>query len=433
MWLSPGLIGSRLIDQQTKAVAWGAFGLGALSPNSAAGARLLALPMTPDKPLRELRDNVVADGALDRVVVNFFGFPVQLNAYYNILRTLGVGGYRDQGLVEAGIVDYGDRHFTCFQFAYDWRRDIVESAQALDAFLQQRREYVQQEIAKRFGIINYNVKFDLVAHSMGSVVARYYLRYGGADLPADSSLPEVTWAGSKYVDNLVMIAPPNAGAAETIVNLVDGIKLSIITPHYSPAILGTMPSIYQLLPRSRHQALIDPSGTTVADIFDPNLWQKNRWGLNNPDYDQVLQQLLPTISDAEERRRIARDHQRKSLLRAKQFTMAMDQPASPPASLQLLLVAGDAEKTPAVVQFNNSGDVQIVETAPGDGTVLRRSALLDERITRRLETRLQSPIDWTRVLFLFADHRGLTDNPEFTDNLLYFLLERPRPQQPAQH
>jgi pimeloyl-ACP methyl ester carboxylesterase len=424
----PGLIGSRLVDSESGAVAWGAFGLGQLSPNSAAGAQLIALPMAPDRRLRELRDNVVPDGALDRVVVNFLGFPVQLNAYYNILRTLGAGGYRDQGLAEAGAVDYGERHFTCFQFAYDWRRDIVESAQALDVFIQDRRRYVQAQIAKRFGITDHPVKFDLVAHSMGSLVARYYLLYGGADLPADGSLPQVTWAGAEAIEHLVMIGPPNAGSVEALIDLVDGIKLSWLLPHYPAVVLGTMPAIYQLLPRSRHQALLDPSGQPIKDIFDPLLWQSNRWGLADPTQDALLAALLPDITDPDARQAIALEHQRKALARARQFTAAMDQPATPPPGLKLLLVAGDAEETPKIVQFDRSGALKVVETGPGDGTVLRASTLLDERTAQRLQTRLQSPLaPGTQVVFLFADHRGLTENPEFTDNLLYFLLESPRP------
>ena len=124
----PGILGSRLVDEETHTVAWGAFGLGQVDPDSPEGARMLALPMAQGTPLSQLKDDVHSDGALDRVVVNFMGFPVQLNAYYNILRTLGVGGYRDQQLAEAMVVNYGDKHYTCFQFAYDWRRDIVESA-----------------------------------------------------------------------------------------------------------------------------------------------------------------------------------------------------------------------------------------------------------------------------------------------------------------
>ena len=94
---------------------------------------------------------------------------------------------------QAGAIDYGEDHYTCFQFDYDWRRDIVESAQRLHAFVLKKRRYVQEEIRKRFIVSDADVRFDLVAHSMGGLVARYYLRYGAADLPADGSLPPLTW------------------------------------------------------------------------------------------------------------------------------------------------------------------------------------------------------------------------------------------------
>ena len=41
----PGLLGSKLIDQESGAVVWGAFGLGQVDPNTKTGARLVALPM----------------------------------------------------------------------------------------------------------------------------------------------------------------------------------------------------------------------------------------------------------------------------------------------------------------------------------------------------------------------------------------------------
>ena len=148
----PGLMGSRLIEGKSGKVVWGAFGLGQVNPNTAEGARLIALPMQPQTALRAAQDSVLPDGALDRYVVNFIGFPVELNAYYNILSALGVGGYRDQGLSQAGVIDYGDLHFTCFQFDYDWRRDIVENAQALDRFIQEKTDYVKTEIKRRYGI-----------------------------------------------------------------------------------------------------------------------------------------------------------------------------------------------------------------------------------------------------------------------------------------
>ena len=73
----------------------------------------------------------------------------------------------------------------------------------------------------------------------------------------------------------------------------------------------------------------------------------------------------------------------------------------------------------------DTGELQVTEKAPGDGTVLRTSALMDERVGRDRATRLESPIDWHRVTFLFKDHLGLTADPTFSDNLLFLLLEQP--------
>jgi pimeloyl-ACP methyl ester carboxylesterase len=422
----PGLLGSKLVDQESGAVVWGAFGFGQVDPNIETGARLVALPMDKGKRLDDLRDSTAPDGALDRVVFNFLGFPVELNAYYNILRTLGVGGYRDQGLAEAGAVDYGERHFTCFQFDYDWRRDIAETARELDRFIKEKTRYVQEETEKRFGITLAEVKFDIVTHSMGGLVARYYVRYGDADLPDDGSLPELTWAGARHVDHLVMIGPPNGGALDAFLNLVNGASPATLFPHYPAAVIGTMPAVYQLLPRSRHRPLLDDQGSPAPDIYDPGLWQSKGWGLADPDQGKVLKMLLPDIASAEKRRAIALNHQRKALLRAKQFTAALDVPANPPPSLKLFLIAGDAEETKKAAQFSAKGRITVTETGPGDGTVLRSSALMDERVATDLKTRLVSPIQWDQVLFVFSDHLGITKDPAFADNLLYFLLESPR-------
>ena len=68
----------------------------------------------------------------------------------------------------------------------------------------------------------------------------------------------------------------------------------------------------------------------------------------------------------------------------------------------------------------------MIETAPGDGTVLRSSALMDERVGRSWKPQLVSPIHWTQVFFLFQDHLGLTQDPALTDNMPYLLLEDPR-------
>ncbi len=422
----PGLMGSKLVDQNSGKTVWGAFGLGQVDPNTSEGARLVALPMVPGQPLRELHDNVQSAGALDRIVFNFLGFPLQLNAYYHILQTLGVGGYRDEALGIAGAIDYGEGHYTCFQFDYDWRRDIVESAKNLDRLIQEKTRYVQEETEKRFGIKLEKVKFDIVAHSMGGLVARYYLRYGAVDLPEDGSLPKLTWAGARHVDHLILIGTPNAGSLGSLQNLISGVSLETLFPHYSAAVLGTMPSMYELLPRGRHVPLLRANGQPVDDLFDPELWKNQQWGLADPEQDHILKLLLPEVESREQRLEIALDHQAKALRRARQFAAAIDVPAKPPDSLKLLLIAGDAEETKMTAQINPEGGVKIVKTGPGDGTVLRSSALMDERMADNRQSRLISPIHWSQVHFIFSDHLGLTKTPAFTDNVLYFLLESPR-------
>ncbi|MFQ6022001.1 MAG: hypothetical protein ACE5NW_04715 [Acidiferrobacterales bacterium] len=425
----PGILGSRLKDSDSGDIVWGAFGPGSANPKNPADARLIALPMREGVPLHELRDSIRPDGALDRVNITFAGLRVQLKAYFYMLSTLGAAGYRDDQLGESGAVDYGKRHYTCFQYDYDWRRDIVESAQRLHEFILEKRAYVQAETEKRYGIKNLDVKFDIVAHSMGGLVARYYLRYGTADLPADGSLPPLTWAGSRYVENLVVVATPNAGSIDALINLIEGRKVAPLLPKYQPAILGTMPSVYQLLPRTRHAPLVEvfDSGNQVRDVYDPALWEQLGWGLADPDQDSVLQMLLPDVKDRALRRQIALDHQRKALQRAKQFAAAMDVPAALPDGVSLFLIAGDAVPTEAEVAIDaGNSAISVVSNAPGDGTVLRSSALMDERVGSKRRGRLQSPIDWTNVQFLFRDHLGLTKDPAFTDNLLFYLFERPR-------
>ncbi|MCZ6597696.1 MAG: hypothetical protein O7B99_08670 [Planctomycetota bacterium] len=422
----PGILGSKLVDDETGTVVWGAFEGDYANPNRPAGARLFSIPMAEGVPLSELRDGVRSAGALERVRVHLIGLPIFMNAYIHILEALGVGSYRDQQLAEAGAIDYGPGHFTCFQFDYDWRRDLVEGAQQLHAFILEKKSYVVEEMEKRYGIVDADVKFDIVAHSMGGVLTRYYLRYGAADLPADGSAPEVTWAGADHVERAILVAPPNAGSAQSVMDLVEGRDFGFFLPRYDPVILGTLPAVYQLLPRSRHGAVVDTRGRPVEDVFAPELWESMGWGLADPDRDHVLRRLLPHVESASDRRRIALDHQRKCLERAARFTAAVDTPAEPPAGLQLYVFVGDAVPTPSVVGVGLDGDVRVVARGPGDGTVLRSSALMDERVGRPWEARLVTPIRWEQVFFLFTDHLGLTEDPSFTDNVLYLLLEDPR-------
>ena len=425
--LIPGVLGSKLTHTPSGQTVWGAFSGDFANPETPAGARLVALPMEEDAPLATLRDSVRPDGALDQVKLDILGLPIKLGAYVDILRSLGIGGYRDESGA-LGDIDYGDEHFTCFQFDYDWRRSNAENAQRLHAFIQQKRAYVQREYARRFGVEDYDVQFDIVAHSMGGLLTRYYLRYGPQALPADGTLPTLNWAGTRFVEQAVLVGTPSAGSANALDQLVHGKHISRFVPDYAPAILGTMPATYELLPRGRHGALVDAADTSVVidSLLAPSFWTRMEWGLAAPDQDPVLQQLLPHHDSRAARRQVALDHLTKSLRHARQFTAALDTPAPRPDSLTLMLIAGDAEETRARLQVDRrTGTLAELDTAPGDGTVLRQSALMDERTNANWSPTLVSPVDWSHVTFLFAEHIEMTSDPAFTDNLLYYLLVHP--------
>jgi hypothetical protein len=162
------------------------------------------------------------------------------------------------------------------------------------------------------------------------------------------------------------------------------------------------------------------------DFMNVEFWIDRGWGLADPDQDAVLELLLPEIDTAAARRKIALDHLEKALARAERIALALDVPAERPEGLDLYLVAGDAEPTEALLAVDlRTGQLKTLQHGPGDGTVSRSSALMDERLAEAdSRDRLRTPIDWTHVSFIFNDHLGLTKDPVFIDNLLFLLLER---------
>lgn len=403
----PGFLGSRLVDADSGAVIWGAVGGNYADPATPEGAQLLALSLRDEVP----SPNVRPDGALDSF--RLLALPVRLKPYWEILRALGEAGYRDEDLSRE--VDYGGEHLTSFQFAYDWRLDNAENARRLHDFILDKAAYCRADRRRR-GLPAGEVRFDLISHSMGGLLARYYLRYGPQPLPADGSLPELTWEGARHVERAILVAPPNAGAVLVALTMIRGVRHAPGMPFYDAVINGTFPAAYQLLPRARQDAVIDAGDPSRSlDLFDPELWERTGWGLAARDKDQLLAWLLPDVDDAEERRRLALAYQRRMLARADQFQRALDLPVSPPAGTELFLLAGDSIDTPSVMAVDpESGEVEIVARAPGDGRVTRASA------------GGPAAIAWQEVAFTSRKHSRMSGGRAFADRVADWLLELPR-------
>ncbi len=418
----PGILGSRLVDEPTGDKVWGEMGPTGANPFRTSTLTELALPMRHGVPLRQLRDKVHSDGPLDEMIFKFFGVPLRVNAYGQILAAMGVGGYRDQDIHGSSEVDYGSEHFTCFQFDYDWRRDISETASDLHRFIEEKEAYTRQQYRERYGIENADIQFDIVAHSMGGLVTRYYLRYGDQVLPDDGSAPKLTWAGTDKVGRAILIGTPNAGSTKTINEMKDGMQLASFLPRFPPAVIGTMPAAYQLLPRTRNLALVNAKGEAL-DVLDPETWTRFKWGLADPKQDRQLKKLLPN-TNAAQRRRIALDHQFKCLVRARQFHDSMDVPAALPPGIEMHLYAGDAKETlDVLVADTTKGKIIKEKMAAGDGTVTRTSAVSEERDAEGVRYN----IPWNSKTFLSSDHIGLTRDRTFVDNVLSRMLEHSSP------
>jgi len=436
----PGILGSKLIDPENQKSVWGIFDDNFIDTTDPENLPALALPLYDGQKFHVNGPQAIPNGALANLRFRVLGLPQQQQAYAGILTTLGAGGFIDEDLHSPKKVDWGKHHFTCFQFDYDWRLSNAKNAAALHKFILEKKRYVQQKSLELHGKARPNLKFNIVAHSMGGLLARYYLRHGAQDLPADSSLPSLNWAGARHVDHLIMVGTPNSGSVLAFQDLLNGQKfipdwqrflLSIKLPKLSPAALNTFPSIFELMPRPRHEAVLNSADNTPLDLYDPELWESSGWGILNPSQHYSISALLPNVSSPQERAKIAQAHLRYQLKRARQFHRSIDRPASPPKGLNISLIAGDARPTPRQIKIDLlSGKRTDNDYTPGDGIVLRSSTLADERVgsskKKQHNAKLISPIDFHRIIFLPEEHLQLTNSATFTDNLLYQLLVDPK-------
>jgi pimeloyl-ACP methyl ester carboxylesterase len=246
--LIPGILGSKLCERATGKTVWG-------DRWSYSNFSELALPaqFNPDQLPH------TSCGLIDSV--NILG-PFQVHQYDDLLHTLGRLGYRENA--------------NLFVFDYDWRLSNRVSADKLNSFLQQKIPTGQ---------------FDIVAHSMGGVVAKVWMAdYGGAS----------------RVGALVTFGTPHLGSASTFRTLDEGWGFwkNMVARGLGQVreTAMTFPSLYELLPSYPRCCGFRSNASSQPDYFNPftaSVWQRFRWmpaSFASPERRAWLQRTLTDAS-----------------------------------------------------------------------------------------------------------------------------------------
>lgn len=305
-------------------------------------------------------------------------------------------------LVAAGYVDAdrplpeGRAYANLFRFHCDPKLDIPGNAAKLHEFLTGLRARLQKEIETNFKRPGYDVRFDLVAPGACGQLARYYLRFGEQQLPANGiSLPLLDWRGAKLADKVILIAPPCDGTLEMLTGLVDG-RISC-------------PAAFQLLPGANAGTVryADAPAGPALDLFDPAVWRANRW--KAPDSIDTL------------------------LRRARQFRSAMEIPSQPPKNVALFLFAGNSVPTASLLLVDRAtGRLSVAGSAPGDGRTTVASARFDRRGAEAKLPFSQSPVLWQSVTHLPGKFSEILASDRLWDDVRYDLLMFPTDRQREQ-
>ncbi|HYP52042.1 MAG TPA: hypothetical protein VEQ42_00795, partial [Pyrinomonadaceae bacterium] len=372
----------------------------------------------------------------------------EVYVYYELLRALrDFAGYRE-GNWDNPAAD-GDRD-TYYVFAYDWRRDNVETAR----LLVRRVEELKRKLNRP------DLRFNVVAHSMGGLVARYAAMYGDRDLPAGDEPPRPDWAGASAVNSVFMMGTPNEGSAEAFATLLEGYSVTEglrrrvrLLNKLSREDAFTVPSIFQLLPHGHTARFLDENLRAVElDLYDPEVWRRYRWAaVNDENFRARFAQGKAGDEDAARHRNSLAEldaYFAAVLARARRFHEALDTSAvfaDPPVALYAF--GGDCEETlnaPVILRdekkqawltltqprsFRRADgtrarrrDVTRAMYEPGDGRVTRRSLLGEDLGEPRASQLFDTPLPIAYATFVCDLHSELQKNKTLQDNALTLLV-----------
>ncbi len=420
----PGLLGSELINKNNEDTVW--FNLQRSKTDD------LRLPISTN--IAANHDSLVPGDILRTVKLLKF-FP-ETEIYERLTDALeNTGGYTEGKWDAPTETGYEDTYYV---FPYDWRRDNVENARLLIRRINELKLKLKKP----------NLKFNIIAHSMGGLIARYAARFGDADLPGGTRPIKPTWAGAKDINKIFMVGTPNQGAISALDSLINGLELlnakGINLPfvqELSKYDVFTIPSAYQLLPHTGTARVFDENLKPLKiDLYNPLTWEKYGWtAYSDPDFAKQF--------SAEEQKQ-AKAYFRVVLSRAKRLEQALDSNISRKSPVSLYLLGGDCKPTlDAIIIYRNakknrwetifhpksfersdgtkveSKDLETLFYAPGDGVVTQRS-FLSSPIAAKLDIKksaLPSAFLAKDISFVCEVHNKLTGNPKIQSDLLGIL------------
>lgn len=261
--LIPGLSGSELRHSETNERVW--------FKTFKSKSEDLRLPLLADPT--KMRDKLIATDVLREVKLGIFP---GVDIYGGFIKAMEIrGGYKEEKFDAPSADGYKD---SLYVFAYDWRLDNVENAKLLIKRLDGLRKHFKRP----------NLKFDVVAHSMGGIISRYAAMYGDADVLNGNAKLQPTWAGGRYFDNIILIGTPNEGASNALSSLVNGFAfggLRIDLPFVqdtSKYLVFSVPASFQLLPAPGSlRAFDDKLEPLEIDLYDTKTWKKYGWDVTN--------------------------------------------------------------------------------------------------------------------------------------------------------
>ena len=421
----PGILGSELINPKTGERVW----------PSAFRTSQEGLPISPN--LEANRDDLIPGKIVE--TAKLARLLPEVYVYRDLLEALRrYAGYRE-GDWENPAAD-GDRD-TFYVFAYDWRRDNVGNARELIRGLQRLKDKLKR----------HDLKFNVVAHSMGGLIARYAAMYGDADLPVGDAPIQPTWNGAAHIGKIVMIGVPNEGSADAFATLVEGYSVTEGLRRRVPLLnklaaedAARDPSVFQLMPHAAAVRFLDENLKRIPiDLYDPKVWKQYGWSVLHTD--DFRRRFMNTNTNGNGETDALDAYLAATLRRAQRFHEALDAVAGENSPVVLLAIGGDCEETlNALVvfrdqkrnrwvtlthprEFRTSSGVKVSKKSlteamyvPGDGRVTR-SSLLGENVFKVRDS--QTGFTLARYAVFGCDlHGQLPRNKSLQDNALTAIV-----------